>query len=149
MEPVRKRDGYLVNNTYSTWQPSLTPERWIMLAGSSPTAPAALNTNKQLFLKAELLPRGTSRCSTDTTENYEWRVKSFLLPLDSTIWAVDSRKRKPLSNKDFTSTWMRGVDTAVRNTRMLHPTMWASIVLVCIYYLCTCALYWRVYCICS
>lgn len=66
-------------------------------------------------------PRGTSRSSTDTTANNDRRVKSFSVPLDSTIWVEDSRKRKPLSNKDFTSTWMRRVGAAVRNIRMLHP----------------------------
>lgn len=109
-ETVRNTDGWVVNNTYNTWQPSLTPERWIMLAGSSPPAPAALKNKQQhSVLKAELSPCPREQVGVQLTQQWimRRRVKSFLAPLDSTIWAEDSRKRKPLSNRDFTSTWIR------------------------------------------
>lgn len=106
-----KGDGYVVNNTYSTWQPSLTPERWIMLASSSPAAPAALKNKRQrfiFFLQLNLHPG--EQVGVRLTQQRiisEKRAKSLPVPLDSTIWAEDSRKRNPRSNKDFTSTWMK------------------------------------------
>lgn len=63
-----------MNTTYSTWRSSLAPERWIMLAGSSLPAPAALENKQRTFLKPKLSPEATSRCSTHTTENYKRRV---------------------------------------------------------------------------